>query len=83
MPPDGADKSARFAFVVSRQVAASASDRNRLKRRARAIIRELLPKIRNGRAYFLFFKKGAAQLSYLQLGRALRDIFIRSSSLAN
>ena len=78
-PPKEAVKTTLFAFVVSRKVAATAVDRNRLKRRARAIVRELLPQIKDNYACLLFFKQGATKLPYPELKEIIRVMFIRSS----
>ncbi|MFH1170349.1 MAG: ribonuclease P protein component [Candidatus Vogelbacteria bacterium] len=68
-----------FAFIVSRKVAAKAVDRNKLKRRARAIVREFLPKIKDNYACLLFFKKEAAALTYQELKKVIYDLLSLSS----
>ncbi|HEY4476718.1 MAG TPA: ribonuclease P protein component [Candidatus Paceibacterota bacterium] len=80
---NGGSKSTLFALVVSRGVASHASDRNKLKRRARAIINNLLPQIKDNYACLLFFKKEALSLSYPQLKQLIREIFSRASIIAN
>ena len=74
----GAQKPTSFGFVVSHKVAANATDRNRLKRRARAIVRELLLKVKDNYGCLLFFKTGAAALSYRELKNAIRAILARA-----
>ena len=68
-----------FAFVVSHRVASKAVDRNKLKRRARAIVRELLPKIKDNYACLLFFKKKAISLTYQELKKVIYDLLSLSS----
>lgn len=73
-PSKDGHQSTSFAFVVSHKVAAEAVDRNKLKRRARAIVRELLPRVKDNYVCLLFFKKEAATLSYQELRRVIREI---------
>ena len=68
-----------FAFVVSNKVAPRAVDRNKLKRRARAIVRELLPQIKDNYACLLFFKKEARSLSYQELKKSITNVLHLSS----
>src|SRR3989344_2256629 len=67
-----------FAFVVSHKVSAMAVNRNKLKRRARAIVRELLPRVKDNYACLLFFKKGSAELPYQELRQAIQEIIART-----
>ena len=69
----------QFALVVSRKVAIRAVDRNRLKRRGRAIVQELLPQLKDNYACLLFFKKPATALTYQELKNTIREIFARAS----
>lgn len=78
-PANGGHKPTSFAFIVSRRVAAEAVDRNRLKRRARGIVRELLPKIKDNYGCLLFFKKEATGLTYQELKTIIQEMFIRAS----
>ena len=79
MRPDRGLRPTPFAFIVSHKVAAKAVDRNKLKRRARAIVRELLPKIKDNYACLLFFKKEARDLSYQELKKVIYDLLYLSS----
>ncbi|MEK7622145.1 MAG: ribonuclease P protein component [Patescibacteria group bacterium] len=74
-------KPTSFAFIVSRQVAGRAVDRNRLKRRARAVVRELLPMVKDNYGCLLFFKPGATTLSYVELKKLIQEILTRASLL--
>lgn len=73
------EKPTIFSFVVSKKVATRAVDRNKLKRRARAIVRELLPQIKDNQACLLFFKKEARGLSYQELKKVIYDLLRLSS----
>lgn len=77
--PDNSLRPTPFAFVVSHKVAARAIDRNKLKRRARAIVRELLPKVKDSYACLLFFKKAAVGLTYQELKKVIYDLLSLSS----
>ena len=76
--PNEDDKPSKFAFIVSKKVAVRAVDRNKLKRRARAIVRELFGEIKDNFGCLLFFKKMATDLSYEELKKTIREIFIRA-----
>jgi len=78
-PINGTQKLTSFSFIVSHKVAIRAVDRNLLKRRVRAIVRELLPKIKDNYDCLLFFKKGATNLSYWKLKNIIQEIFTRTS----
>lgn len=73
-----ATKPTPFALVVSRKVTTAAVGRNKLKRRARMIVRELLPKIKDNYGCLLFFKKGSAELPYQELRQIIQEIIKQS-----
>jgi ribonuclease P protein component len=64
-----------FAFVVSSKNIKRAVDRNKLKRRARHIVKKILPKIEKGLSAIIFFKKGAEKKTFLELEKEINDIF--------
>ncbi|MEK7535982.1 MAG: ribonuclease P protein component [Patescibacteria group bacterium] len=64
----------KFIFIVSKKVAKTAVARNRLKRRARAIARELASKLPI-RTYKIYFKSGDSELTYKQLKNKLNAFF--------
>ena len=64
----------KVVIIVSKKVAASAVMRNRLKRRAGAIIREIGPKLKLAN-YRLHFQKGDAELEYKDLRKKVYDFF--------
>lgn len=56
-----------FAFIVSTKVAKSAVSRNKLKRRGRAIISKLLPRVQEGCLALIFFEKGSPGIKFSEL----------------
>lgn len=66
------------AIVVSKKVAADAVDRNRIKRRSRAVLGKVLPKI--GRAMVVVFiaKKGAREAEFDESARDLESLIERA-----
>lgn len=72
--PIPADCSA-FAFVVSSRIAKKAVERNKLKRRARHIVKKMMPEIKKGLGIIIFFKKGSEKTTFKELERELRAIF--------
>jgi ribonuclease P protein component len=69
------EKHSIFAFVVSSKVAKKAVERNKLKRRARHIIKKMLPKIEKGLGVIIFFKKGVEKMTFSELEKEINDIF--------
>jgi ribonuclease P protein component len=62
---------ARVAFAIGRRVG-SAVDRNRVRRRLRALVRETPAPVPAG-AYLIGVAPGATELTYAQLGASLED----------
>jgi ribonuclease P protein component len=62
----------RFGFVVSSKIIAKANKRNLIRRRAKEIIRVLMPKIRPGFDFILIFKKEA---NFKELDQELKRLF--------
>ncbi|MCK6462691.1 MAG: ribonuclease P protein component [Candidatus Pacebacteria bacterium] len=56
-----------FAFVVSSKVSKKATERNKLKRRARNIIRKVLSEVKKGAGIIFFFKVSAKDRTYREL----------------
>jgi ribonuclease P protein component len=71
----------KFAFVVSRRVALKAVERNKLKRRARAVIRKMLPDIKPHFAGIFFLKKESAKLSFQELEQSARGVLRKARIL--
>jgi ribonuclease P protein component len=68
----------RFACVVSKK-GINAPTRNSIRRRAYAIIEELLPNIRNGLYCTLSLSKDVADMSHDALRDEIIDLFRKSS----
>lgn len=64
-----------FTFVVSSKVAKKAVERNKLKRRARHIIRKMLAEIKKGLGIIIFFKPGSEKFNFQELEEAIKTIF--------
>ncbi|MCX6731554.1 MAG: ribonuclease P protein component [Candidatus Parcubacteria bacterium] len=69
------EKQSRFTFVVSSKVAKRAVDRNKIKRRARNIVRKFLPEIKKQINAIIFFRKGAGKMTFSELEKEINDIF--------
>lgn len=71
----------RFAFVVSKKVAARATDRNLIKRRCRAALRDAMEGVPAG-SYIFYAKKDAAKATYRELAADIRQLIegLRSPS---
>ncbi|MCX6808326.1 MAG: ribonuclease P protein component [Candidatus Berkelbacteria bacterium] len=52
------ETAARFGFVVSNKVEKRATRRNLLRRKMRAIVRDLIPSIRSGYSIVVVFRSG-------------------------
>lgn len=57
----------KVAVVVSKKVASKAIDRNRLRRRAKAVLREALVAAEQPVAYVFQAKRGAAEVQFAEL----------------
>ncbi len=65
-----------FACVVSKKVARKAVDRNRIKRRIRAIFQDVVPRFSNQTVLVAYVKAGAAKATMQDLRNDM-DILIR------
>jgi ribonuclease P protein component len=77
VPGDPAEP-ARVAFAVGRRVG-SAVERNRVRRRLRALVRETPAPVPAG-AYLIGAAPTATELSYAQLGAALDDALRKTAA---
>ena len=64
-----------FAFVASLKVSKKATERNRLKRRARAITYPLLERIPAGICAAVFFKPAIMGKKYAEIKEELRNLY--------
>jgi ribonuclease P protein component len=65
---------AGFAIIVPAKIYKRAVDRNKLKRRIRAIVRDL--KLKNSRPIIIQMKKGALELSFKELEQEIKKVLI-------
>lgn len=78
--PISADPSI-FTCVVSLKVSKKAVERNKLKRRARYIIRKVMPEIKKAQGIIVFFRKGSEKLNFQELEREIIGIFKKAKIL--
>ncbi len=70
---------AGVAVVVSKKVAADAVDRNRIKRRSRAILGRIVPSLSPARVFVAVAKKGAATASFDDFALDLENLLQRAT----
>ncbi len=75
------DRQKAFAFIVSAKTVKKAVNRNLLKRRGRAIVFKLLPRIEKGLLALIFFKKGSKELSFCSLEAEITQTFQKTGLL--
>lgn len=63
-----------FAFIIPLKTAKRAINRNRLKRRARLIVFQLLTKIKEGYSVLLFFGKGSEEMKFPELQEEIEQL---------
>lgn len=66
----------RFSFVVSKKAANKAAQRNLIRRRGYAAVREILHTTEPA-AYIFFFKKSALGLSFSDLKAEIRKLVVK------
>jgi len=76
--PDG---ESAFGVVVSSKITKAATVRNKLKRRGRAVILQLLPDIKKGFLALIFFKKGSPEMSFNDLENEITQLFKNAKAL--
>ena len=72
-------RSTRFGIVVSKQVAAKATDRNRIKRLLREAVRSCMPDVREGYDIVLVTLPGLVTASLKEAKTQVTDIIKKSS----
>lgn len=70
-----------FTCVVSSKVSKKAVERNKLKRRARYIIRKVMAEIKKSQGIIVFFRKGSEKLNFQELEREIIGIFKKAKIL--
>ena len=68
-------KNKAFAFVVSLKVSKKAAERNKLKRRARAITHPLLKDVPNGTCAAVFFKPAIMGKKYAEIKNEIINLY--------
>jgi len=67
-------KSSAFAFIVSAKKIKSAVFRNKVKRRGRAIIFKILPRLKEGYAVLFFFKEKSHKTKFSELETEMKKL---------
>lgn len=70
-----------FSFVVSLKNVKNAASRNKLKRRGRAVVFELLPSIKEGCRAVIFFGKESEKLRFPALKEEITKLFRKAGIL--
>ena len=71
----------RFGCIVSKKGGVSAAMRNTLRRRAYAIIEELLPRVQNGLYCTLSLSKDVQDISHEELKSEIQDLLEKGGVL--
>lgn len=77
------EKISKFAFVVSTKVDKRATVRNLLKRRMRAAVKEILPKLNTGFSVLIIAKKQAIELDFATIVKQFIFAFNKSKIYDN
>ncbi len=72
-----------FSFIVSSKVSKRAVLRNKLKRRARAAVLELLPQVKNGYLVVVFFKKNNLGMNFGEIKNELTSLFQKAGMISS
>lgn len=72
----------RFAVVVSTKVSKKATDRNRLRRQIREVVRAQLPKIGTGYDVVISVRSSARDASFAKLSEELDTLFKKARLLS-
>lgn len=78
--PITADLSA-FSFVVSSKVSKKATERNKLKRRARHIVQKIIPEIKKGLGIIIIFKKNCEKATFQEIEKEIKTVFKKAKIL--
>jgi len=75
------EKHSIFAFVVSSKVVKKAVERNKIKRRARHIVKKILPRVKNGLGIIIFFKKKIGGMTFADIEKEIMAVFKKAKIL--
>ncbi len=70
-------KLSAFAFIISAKKIKSAAFRNKLKRRGRAIIFKILPRLKEGYSILFFFEEKSYKMKFLELEMEIKNLLQR------
>ena len=65
----------RLAFVVSNKISKKAVERNKIKRRLRAIFYTSLKEVRPGLDYIIIVKAAIKEVSFMEMKESLNSLF--------
>ncbi|WKZ26300.1 MAG: ribonuclease P protein component [Candidatus Paceibacterota bacterium] len=74
-----AQKQSRFSFSISSKVSGNAVDRNKLRRRGYAAVKDLILQIKPGFLAVFVLKKGAEKLNFEEYKKEIEDLLKKSS----
>ncbi|MBI2041398.1 MAG: ribonuclease P protein component [Candidatus Nealsonbacteria bacterium] len=72
-------KTSRFAFVVSKKAVPKATDRNRIKRRLRDIVRRNAARIKAGFDLVIIVQKGIERVKFQKIKEDAEEIFKKAN----
>lgn len=70
-----------FSFVVSSKVSKKATERNKLKRRARNILKNMITAVKDGLGVVFFFKKEAKDKNFGELKEEMTNLLKKARIL--
>lgn len=76
------EKPSKIGFIVPASVSKKSTGRNLLKRRARAIVKKIIPQIKKGFFISFFFKKGVSGLNFCDLEKIIIEALKKANLLS-
>lgn len=70
-----------FSFIVSGKNVKKAVDRNKLKRRGRAIVFKLFPRLKEGVSGLIFFNQDSQNMNFSSLEKEITALFQKTNFL--
>lgn len=77
------DSPNKIAVVISTKVSPKAVERNKLKRKTRAVFTKILPRLKPGYNFVLSYSKGAKKLKIQDIEKELINAFSKKKILKN
>ena len=78
--PNGMDVS-RFGFIVSKKVSNKAVVRNKVKRRLREAVKDILPSIKKGYDIAIFAQKAIIEKNFEEISRDVEGALLKANNL--